>query len=461
MIDLSIENGLIIDGTNKKPYHTNIYIVKDKIVELTNLKLKNVKTRINAHGLVVSPGFIDIHSHADLNIFSSPSEDPKLHQGITTEVVGNCGISIFPLHRERNSWFKTWEGILGKRKYPSRKPAIDFKEYYKTIKRKKVVQNVFALVGYGTLRYNIKGFRNKPLTKDELNEIKREIERNLSEGAVGVSFGFVYPPCSYADENELIEIFKIVKKYDGYISVHLRNEGDYVIEALTEVIELAKRTLTRLHISHMKAYGKRNHNKVEKMLQIIEKENKNIEVTFDIYPYIAGSTTISALIPPAIKTEPHWTKKILAKRFQQKLLDAMHDMPENYINEMGYDNIVISNLNKNKNYIGKSIHQIAENNRKGDFQTLCEILHEEKGQGEILLFGISEENLEMLLKSKYSIIGSDALHGEHPHPRTYGAFPRIISEYVKKKKILNLEEAIAKMTSKPAEKIKKKNIGLI
>ncbi|MEW6041717.1 MAG: amidohydrolase family protein, partial [Elusimicrobiota bacterium] len=310
---ITIKSATIYDGISEKPFNGDLSVRGERIAELsdnshsepggrrisrffpfTNVQGQNDKRlrgikEINASGQLLLPGFIDIHSHADLNIYQEPSTNPKLRQGVTTEITGNCGFSIIPLPlgemdkgegylaRRVSAWIKMWKGIWGKPPagYPDKKPA----------------QNVFSLLGYGTLRYLISGLENRPFTRRETEFAKKIITASIKEGAVGLSLGMVYPPCAFSTKEELLIMATVVARAGGYLSVHLRNEGDAVEEAILEVIEIARRTGVRLQISHFKCYGRKNWHKFDGLLEIIEKENsRGLEINFDIYPYTAGST---------------------------------------------------------------------------------------------------------------------------------------------------------------------------
>lgn len=424
MYSILIKGGIVVDGSGKtKPLVLDIGIKDDKIVELGS-KLNSVAAKevIDAYGLYVFPGFIDIHSHADINLLKMEST-PKIFQGVTTEIVGNCGFSFYPIDEETKliDWMRKNKAIWGEIKLSRSilNSARTIEDYY-TYSQGRLCSNLVSLIGYGTVRYNVAGYKNK-ITAEEIKKIKYIIEYSLDHGAHGVSFGLVYLPCSFATSDEILEITKTVAKKGKIIACHLRDEADDVIKAVFEIIEISKKANANLQISHYKVYGSQNWSKVDFLLTLIERVNRDISVNFDLYPYTSGSTTLAA-IPDNIKM----------------------------YSSIGFKNILLSSYKKS----------IAELSKKDTISTINKIL-KTKPDESVIIFGLSNSVVEKLIKSKYHIFGSDGLYGKNPHPRTYGTYPRILSEYVKNKRFLSLQEAIHKMTYKAAQKLNIEQRGLI
>lgn len=468
MFDLLIKNGKIVDGSSSPWKYGDIAIQNGKIVEISKKINKKSKKTIDATGKFVVPGFIDLHSHSDLSILKNPKCDIKLKQGITTEIFGNCGFSVAPVKKENLELLKNYTepimGTLEEWKWNS------FGEYLKTLEKNSFAQNVGGFVGNGSLRIAVKGFDASPMTKDEMIEVKSLLKESLEQGAKGLSLGLMYTPENYYSKEEIIEICGVLKDYDGIITAHVRGEGNSLLESIDEILSIAEQTGLPVHISHFKAAGKNNWNiMLKKGIKLIEKaREKGIDITCDVYPYNAGSTTLASLLPPwALEGGiDEMLKRITNTETKEKILNEMRKEStewDNLVCSTGWENVMLSFLKKNKELIGKNILEIAKQRKKDPYNCALDLLLEENGKIGIIFFHMSQEDVDRVIMLESSFIISDSLftEGGLPHPRLYGTFPRVISEYVRKRRVITLEKAIQKMTSYPAKRLSIQNRGLI
>mgnify|MGYP000070600594 CR=1 FL=1 len=472
--DILVKNGIIIDGTGAPYFKGDIGIRNGRIIRVgCNLRGDAAKV-IDASGLVVAPGFIDIHSHSDFTILAIPTADSLVMQGVTTAVVGNCGMSMAPVNPANLDLLKRYLG-------PFLVPGFDYGwdwrtlgEFYKKVEERGTSVNLAPLVGQGTIRIAVKGFDPSKPTKEELDEMKELLRGAIRDGAWGLSAGLIYPPGSYTTTEELIELVKVLKEFPARLifTVHIRNEGDRLMESVEEVITIAERTGVPAEISHHKAVGKRNWGKVTATLREIERaRRRGVEVNCDVYPYIAGSTTIMASLPGWVleggveKALERLRDKEVRKRIREDIEKDKFEQGENWIKLCGWDGIYIASCPSAPEYEGKSLKEILskwEDPYEGFFEFLLRI----RGNAAVILFYGDEEDMETILRNPVSCIGSDSWTtapqlGGKPHPRAYGTFPRVLGRYVREKKVLSLEEAIRKMTSLPAGKLGLQDRGLI
>ena len=472
MFNIVIKNGLIIDGTGNPWYKGDVALKDGRIEAIGEISSSKADVLIDASGLIVAPGFIDMHSHSDLTLIVNPKAESKVRQGVTTEVIGNCGSSSSPILPERKELLKKRAGALAE------KLKFDwstFKEYKEKLREKGIAVNVAPLIGHGTLRMNVMGFENRPPTRDEMDEMKALLEDSLKDGAFGMSTGLIYTPGSYAKTEEIIELARVVAKYGGIYSSHIRSESDHLFEALEEAITIGKKAEVRVEISHMKAAGERNWGKMEKALKILEKARLNgVEVTCDFYPYTAGSTGLAACLPPWVHVGglEEMLRRLQNSELRKKMReDILKGLPgwENLAGTAGWRNIVISSCEGKREYEGFTVEELAEREGKDPFDLIFDLLVEENGNVGIILHMMREEDMNMVMKHHLSMVGTDGaclapygpLGKGKPHPRNYGTFPRILGRYVRDRGLLSLQEAVRKMTSMPALKLGLRDRGLI
>jgi len=474
--DLIIKNGAIIDGTGNPSYYADIGIKDGKIRKIGSLTDNSATREFDAAGLSVSPGFIDSHTHSDGVIFLNPKLESSIRQGITTQVVGNCGCGFAPINPSRKAEAEGYiAGLL-----PVRVEGRwnTFREYMKTMAETGCSTNIVALVGHGTIRIAVMGSDDRAPTATELGLMKLLVAEAMEAGAVGLSTGLIYSPCIYAVTEEIIELCKVVAEHNGLFVIHLRGEGTTLIDAVEEALTIAKEAKVRTHISHHKVTGKANWGNTEITLGMIEEaRDLGLEITFDQYPYIAGATTMITLLPPWVRDGG--TEKLLERlrdpKTKQKIREEMNQVGQGWENmayNNGWKNVIatVVQTEKNKNHEGKNFSEIRElRNDPDEVTSLCDLLLEEDGKARIVVFGQDENEMRQVMQHPLQMVGSDGrsvatygvLHVGKPHPRFYGTFPRVLGKYVREEGILKLEDAIRRMTSYPAQTYKIRNKGML
>src|SRR3989339_1729341 len=421
-MDLLIKNCLAVDPVSG--VKSSSVAVRDGTIVSVGKDIRLRKTReIDARGAYLLPAFIDNHSHADLSILHE-KEHPSLKQGIFTLVTGNCGLGIFPYPGEE--WFSLWKPVFGDYPHPRLSKGIRYRDLYGEAKAE-----VLPLIPYNTLRYAF--FRGRERID---GSGKRKIFSFLKENLPlfrGLSLGLGYPPGSYMDKNELEQIFSIVSKKKKYVAVHIRDEGEGIIESLREVITPAVRAGCRLMISHFKTYGKNSWKKMPDAIEEVEKASRRIEIGFDLYPYDFGSTTLYSLLPQRIQ-------RLGRDGVFRKIRRDEVKMDEPYV---GWENILLIGAGK---YDHRDIREIARTEGRNESAVFFSILLQTEGEAGMLIQAMDEKNVIELLKHPLSRLGSDSLFGRPRHPRTDAAFTRFLFHYVRQKKILSIVEATKKLS---------------
>jgi N-acyl-D-amino-acid deacylase len=420
---------------------------------------------IDASGCFVAPGFIDGHSHSDLTVFSNPEMRQKVLQGVTTETVGMDGLSVAPIDAACiPDWRKLLSGLTGDS--TTEWPWRTLGDYLEAIDSAPPSVNVASYVGLGTLRLKVMGMSDREATSEEIERMARIATQSLDEGARGISGGLVYPPNQYQTTEEIVKIAKAVHEYDGIFDVHLRSEGSRLSEALDEAFQIGRQAEIPILISHFKVAGKKNWGRSEQVLQRLDQaRQEGVDVTISQYPYAAGSTALHALVPPWYHAggPESLVQRINTEREEIKK-DLEREDWDNHEKEIGWENIRISSVrsDRNKIYEGKSIADIAVMRHQQDpADSVLDLLLEEDLNVGMVLFSMEEADVARIMRYPFVNFITDGLQGGKPHPRTYGSFPRILGRYVREKGLLSLEEAIRKMTSLPAERMRLKKKGRI
>jgi N-acyl-D-amino-acid deacylase len=469
MLDLIIKNGKIVDGTGNPWLAGDVGIQQGAIVAVGQLSQEAHRT-IDAHGQVIAPGFIDGHCHSDLMILDYPNSEIKLQQGVTTEVVGNCGLAPAPFFPETASLLQTYvEPILGRTSWEW--PWNTVEQYMQTVAKASISENIATYVAHGALRIAVMGFANRPATREELDRMKGLLEEGLRAGAIGFSIGLLYAPGSYTSREEIAELCSVLPKYNGLFSTHIRGEGNNLIPSIKEVIWIAEKTGVSLHISHLKAAGKANWGKILEALELVEEaRGRGMDVTVDVYPYNAGSTMLTTVLPPWVLeggiecTLDAFRDPQMRRRVREELGSEQKDW-DNLVYSTGWSSVIISSVQTaaNRHLEGKHIEEISELRGQHPVDCVMDLLIEEGGRISIVYFHMSDTDVKEVIRYEKSLIASDSLHCEtgKPHPRLYGSFPRIFAKYVREEKTLSLEQAVRKMTSFPVQRFKLGKRGLI
>jgi N-acyl-D-amino-acid deacylase len=462
MYDILLTNGFIVDGTGNPWIQTNIAIENGKIVKIGKLE-SQAEEVIDAHGFVVCPGFIDMHSHSDWTVIVNPLAESKIRQGVTTEVTGNCGIS---------GHSSTGESLneINKKNKETYDIEINWKTlegYKELVEKQGVALNVAPLAGLGTISTSVIGNRLDGPNKDELQEMKILLDKAMMEGAFGASNGRdIYDFWAKRCDDRLIELVSVLRKYDGLYSTHMKNEGDYVIDAVLEEIEICERAGVRLHISHHKHNGYENFGTVGITLRLMNQARKRgLDVTLDHYPYTAtGGNLIKVILPPWIRRKSFEERRELLKdpdvrkRIKREILTSTSE------GKKWYSQLKNSATGDLRSIIGEE----AISQCRDQFDYAFDLLMEEENIPNIR-FAFSEDDVKTVMKNSITMFGSDGsalaqygiLSKGKPHPRNYGTFPRILGKYVREDKTITLEEAIRKMTSLPAQTLGIKDRGMM
>lgn len=472
LLDLVIRNGRILDGAGNPWFNGDIGIKDGKIVKVGKIAERGER-EIDAKGLFVSPGFVDIHTHADLTILAVRNAESYITQGITTAVASNCGLAMAPINPERLELLKSYVSPFLVRDFDYGWDWRSFGEFYEKVEKGGIAINLVPLAGHGTIRIFVKGFDPSPPSPDELEQMKELLRRCIDEGAFGLSTGLIYPPGSYSETGEIIELAKVLAEKGGVYLSHIRNESKRLIEAVDEAIEIGEKAEVPVQISHHKASGKPNWGKVNATLRLMERARlRGVEVNCDVYPYPAGSTTITALLPPwALQGGiQKMLERLKDKDVRAKIVKDIEEDKfegENFLKAAGWSGVLISQC-VNKDYEGRTLEEILRDRGRLDdpYDGLFDWMLEIKGDAAMVIFLMDEEDVKTVISHPLSMIGSDSWVtapsvGGKPHPRAYGTFPRVLGKYVKEERALSLEEAIKKMTSLPASKMRIPFRGLV
>ena len=425
MHDLVIRNGVVIDGSGSTGTKTDIAIDGDLINAVGPCRDAG-RVEIDATNLVVAPGFIDVHSHDDLAVLEDPEMSHKISQGVTTDIIGNCGWAAVPRSPINDRWLES--GILGSRRPPSWK---DVGEYRAHIDSAHPSCNVAILIGYGAVRRAVLGSSKEGPTRKEFREIHRHLSAGMNAGALGVSTGLTYEPGRYSSTEELIRAIEPVSQDKGLYVSHIRNEGSALVEAVEEAIEISMRGGCGLHISHHKALGQANWGKVKQSISAIDSARlESLDVTTDVYPYTASSTLLHTVVKEGIGSDEAASVVVASSTYPDSVGRSLLDLGE--LNGLTFDEMAF---------------RITET----DPGTV------------VIRHGMTEVDVCAAMRHEVAMIGSDGLPSVdgRPHPRLYGTFPRVLGRYVRESGVLTLPEAIRKMTSLPAEKFRLDRRGVI
>ena len=453
MYDLMINGGRVIDGSGNPWFLADVAVTKGIISAVGRVEEKARET-IDASGLIVSPGFIDAHSHGDIVLISEPEARIKIMQGITTEIVGQDGLGEAPLtDANLEMWRRYLSGLNGN-------PDIEWDwrslgEYLARLAAARPSVNVASLVGHGNIRLAAMGMENRKPTTAELDKMKRLLDESLREGAIGLSTGLIYPPCVYSDTAELTELCKVTAAHRGVFVVHMRNEGDKLLDSIDEVVSVGRGSGVSVHISHFKSNGRANWGKSPQALARVEEARKQgIDVTFDQYPYTAGSTFLGSLLPPWAHEGgvDSLLKRLQDEDMRKKLTAYLGGSRGDEGSPHEWDKILITNVqtSRNKRFEGKYVSQIAAELDKSPAETVLDLVLEEENAATMATFTMNEDDVRTIMRSPLGMVCTDGIVLGKPHPRAYGSFPRVAGHYVREG-VLRLEDAVRKMTSYTAQ----------
>jgi N-acyl-D-amino-acid deacylase len=474
---LVLTKGTIIDGTGRARARGDVAI-RGRLIEAVGAEgaFQGMAAReIDCSGLTVAPGFIDTHSHSDLRVLSEPGLPMKVRQGITLEVFGQDGISVAPVLRENQEQVgRQLAGLDGRLDREWDWQTVD--EYLSAIERARPALDCAYLIPHGAVRLQSMGMEDRLATRKEIAGMQDLIHRGISEGALGISTGLIYPPCCYADTAELIELSKAVAEHDGIFVAHMRSESDYIEDAVAEMIEVGKQARVRVHISHFKIAGRENWGRIDGVLAMVRKaQAEGVRLTADQYPYVAGSTMLGAILPPwahaggidATLARLHSPDE--RSRMRDAMLDRSRSRWDNFWKWSGPEGILVSDIasGRHAEYVGKSLRDAAAIavgasngvSEESAAEFALDLLAEERMGVGMISFSQSEDVVRKIIREPYVNVCTDGLLGGKPHPRAYGTYPRILGRYVREQNLITLEEAVRKMSALAADSFQLKGYG--
>jgi len=472
--DIVIRGGTVYDGLGKPGIVEDVAINADTIVAIGKLSDAVGKMEIDATGMAVAPGFINMLSHSWETLILDGRGQSDVRQGITLEVLGE--ISIAPM----NDTMKK-QSLEQMEKYPDFKYPIEWTtlgEYLEYLEKKGVSQNIASFVGLNTVRVNILGYSNRAPNAVELNAMRDLVRNAMEEGALGVTTALIYAPGNYATTNELIELSRVAAPYGGIYIAHMRSEGNSIYQAVDETIRIAREAGLPAEIYHLKMAGKDNWGKLDSVVSMIDNANKaGHRVTANMYTYTAGATGLDATMPPWVQEGGinDWIKRLKTPAIRKKALQEMLTPTDKWENMLrtcgGPENVLLLGFSKDslKNYIGKTLLEVSKLHGKSPEETAMDLVIADRTRVEAAYFMMSEENIKRQIALPYVSFGSDA--GSPPaegfwlkykdHPRAYGNFSRLLAKYVRDEKVIPLEEAIRRLTRLPATNIHLRKRGTL
>jgi N-acyl-D-amino-acid deacylase len=471
MWDLLIEQAQVVDGSGAPSFVADVAIRSDLIVQVGQVVERRARLTLNGTGLIVAPGFIDLHTHSDYTLLVNPLAESKVHQGVTTEVIGNCGTSPAPLGEE---------GYPIVRARMAQQYQLDvtwrtFAAYLECLAEAGMAVNVVPLVGHGTVRSAVMGYAQRAPTVSELERMQGLVADAMDAGAFGLSTGLIYAPGCYAEMDEIVELTRVAARAGGFYASHIRGESDTVLEAAQEAITVGERAGATVHISHLKTAGYANWDKTPALLDVLDQaQASGRDVTGDMYPYTAGATSLGALLPPWVH-EGGLAKLLPRLRDRSVREQLRHDIQHgvdgwwNPVRAAGWSGIQISRAPQHRSYQGLFLDELAARHGQHPLDVALDLLLAEEGNAGVVLFMMDEAQVRAILQHERVMIGSDAgatapygiLGQGHPHPRAYGTFPRILGMYVRELHLIALEQAIHRMTGLAAWRLGLSDRGLI
>jgi N-acyl-D-amino-acid deacylase len=462
--DVVIRNGMIYDGSGKPPFRGDIAINGDTIVGVGKLGQARGKTEVDAAGLAVAPGFINMLSWATESLIVDGRSQSDIRQGVTLEVMGE-GFSMGPLNERMKKEALEQQGDI---KYEIKWTTLA--EYLDYLTQKGISTNVASFIGATSVRVYAIGYDDRPPTPAELDQMRALVRQAMEDGALGVGSSLIYAPAFYAKTDELVELCKVAAQYDGMYISHIRSEGNRFLEAVDELIEISRRAGIRAEIYHLKAGGKANWPKMDQVIQKIAAARKQgLSITTDMYTYIAGATGLDAAMPPWVQEGglKKWIERLKDPAIRERVKKEMStptDKWENLYLGAGPDRVLLSEFknDKLKPLTGKTLAEVAKMRGKSPEETAMDLVIEDGTRVGTIYFLMSEENVRKQIKLPYMSFGSDAASQaaegvflkSNPHPRAYGNFARLLGRYVRDEKLIPLQEAIRRLTSLPASNLK-------
>lgn len=463
MLDLLLKNCRIVDGMGNPWFKGDIGITGDRIARMGDLSGAAAHRVVDAAGRAAAPGFIDIHSHSDFTLHEFPRSESRIFQGVTTEVVGNCGFSPFPVAPDHREELEKYTGFLTRTLPWSWADADGFARFLGAFP---LGPNVVLQVGHGTVRIAVMGFDNRPATPDELAAMDRLVAQAMAQGAAGLSSGLAYAPGCYAPESELVALARVVARYGGFYSSHIRNESDRVEESVAEALTVGREAALPVQLSHHKAAGRSNWGKVHRTLALMdEARSRGEDVAADQYPYTASATTMTSQLPD-------WALAGGVDAMMARLRDpATREQIRQHLrrgDQDRWEQVHVSSVAvpDHRTWEGRCVAEVARAWGIEPAEAVCQLLEANAGDVGQVSFTMDEADVRTVMRHPAVAIGSDGLAfaprgGGKPHPRYYGTFARVLGHYRRDEGILSLEEAVRKMTSLPAARVRLWDRGIL
>jgi N-acyl-D-amino-acid deacylase len=461
MLDVLLRNARVLDGTGAPWFRGAVGIADGTIatVERVPDPDRDAETVVDVDEAVVAPGFIDTHSHSDLQLFETPTLAPKVRQGITTEIVGQDGFSMAPMHRDGGAeeWADQLSGLAGRVDREWTWGGVD--DYLDAVAGDGVAPNVGTLVGHGTVRFNVMGMRDDDPTDEELAEMADLVSEALDDGAFGLSTALVITPCSYASTAELTALAERLAPHGRPFVAHIRSERGDIWNALDEFVDVGADAGVPVHLSHFKLGGPPQHGTADRALALVEAaRDRGIDFSADQYPYTASNTLLSYVLPPWVHAEgPDTAVEYLQDEQARQRIKA--DVEQNRIDGWdnpgaysGWDNVVVASVESeaNADLEGLTVAELARRWDREPILAVCDLLAEEDLAVSCINHFIDEADVREILAAERVNVITDGLFGGNPHPRVYGAFPKVLGTYVREENVVSLAEAVRMMTSLPA-----------
>ena len=457
MFDLLIQNAQVLDGTGAPGFTADVAVKDGKIATVGKISGEAAET-IDAAGLTLAPGFIDVHGHSDFFMPLDPARASKLLQGVTTELCGQCGLGPAPVTEQNYPVYHKYLSQQGIPMYPDDRSFTSFSAYLSRMERTPAGINLAYFIPHGTVRLAVMGFSHETPDETQLAQMQALVEDAMQAGALGLSTGLAYAPGRFAATDELAALTEPVGQHGGVYTSHLRDQGDQLEQSVQEAIDIARRGGARVNVSHHKAVGKQNFGKVRKTTQILH--DAGIPATHDVYPYAASSTMLISTLPMEFaQLEPQALLQALADpgelaRLSSLLLQSTSALSGDAAEACGLDRLLIANATKTPKAAGKTIGQLAQSRGISPFEAYAALLRENELGVQYIKFGMCEEDVSYLMADELCMFGSDALYVpgmKVTHPRSIATFPCVLRRAVREEKSISLAEAVRKLTAMPAE----------
>ena len=463
MTDFILRGGMVYDGLGGPGVVSDVAVTGDSITALGDLSQQPSGQMIDVTGLAVAPGFLDVHTHSDFTLLINRPMRSSVAQGVTTEVVGNCGTSIGLVTRS--------DMFTQERRWAERGgTSLDWSrlsEYLTRVEDGGVACNIATLAGHGTIRKSVLGFEDRPPTATELTQMQRILSEALADGAVGLSTGLEYLPGGYAKHDEIAALAAVAREAGGFYATHIRNEGDTLVESIQEALRVAEATGIPLQLSHHKSEGRANWGKPQITLPMMARARAaGLDVLTDQYPYTAFMTGLSVILLPA------WAKdgtseEMLARLNDQEARSLI--LAEISAQPWDWNTVQIGIARTRRETQGLTLAELGRQEGKTPAEAALDLLRDEEGFVAAVHFAMSEDDVEFILRDPHTMIGSDGVSNDpasemaedKTHPRTYGTFPRVFAHYVRGREVLSLSEAVRRMTSLPAQRLKLSDRGVL